>query len=132
MIQASDYFGRFKDSPEITDDIRKNVDKLLAKVSMLLSMIPYKTKITSGFRPKAYNKQIGGSVNSHHCYGRAIDLWDPDCVIGLWLKNNHEYLKQEGLYYESLSVTHKSELRKGRWIHLQIVPPRSGNIEFLP
>lgn len=132
MIQVSDYFRKFRGHKEITEQVEKNAAILIAKVSMLLSLIPYETKITSGFRTQAYNKQIGGSASSSHCFGQGIDLWDPDCVIGLWCVNNLEYLKEHGLFMESLTVTHKSEDRAGRWTHLQTRPTKSGNIVFLP
>lgn len=132
MLTVSDYFRRFRDSKEITDDFRKNAEKLISKVSLMLSMIPYKTTITSGFRPQAYNKQIGGSINSHHCFARAVDLWDPDKIIGNWCLSNETWLKQEGLFLEHPDVTLKSDDPKKRWIHVQIVAPRSGNTFFYP
>jgi hypothetical protein len=132
MIQASDYFRQFKDSQEITEKIRKNADKLLSKVCTLLSLIPYETKLTSGFRSKKYESKKGRSGNSAHCTGEAIDLYDPDKIIGEWCRANEAYLKQEGLHFEHLSVTHKSDRREGRWCHLTIRPPASGKIEFFP
>lgn len=132
MITVSDYFKQFRDSKEITDEIRKNASVLVSKVSMLLSLIPYETTITSGFRPQSYNKKIGGSPNSHHCYGRAIDLWDPEKIIGKWAQSNISYLIEHGLFVESLCVTHASEKPSGRWCHFQIVAPKSGSQIFFP
>ena len=132
MISVSDYFKQFRDSKEITDDVRKNASVLISKVSMLLSMIPYETTITSGFRPQSYNKKIGGSPNSHHCYGRAVDLWDPEMVVGKWAQSNIQFLLEHGLYMESLCVTHASEKPSGRWVHFQTVAPKSGSQIFIP
>lgn len=134
MLQVSDYFRQFRDSDEITEDVEKNAKVLIAKVSHLLSMIPYEgpVVITSGFRPKSYNKRIGGSPNSHHCYGNAIDLHDPDETIGKWAQNNIAYLREHGLFMESLCVTHKSEKPSGKWVHFQIKAPKSGSQIFLP
>ena len=121
MIQASDYFRQFSKSQEITDQIRKNADKLLAKVCTLLSLIPYDTKINSG-----------GSVNSHHCFGNAIDVHDPDKIIANWCINNESYLKDVGLHIETPDVTCASDDPLRRWIHFQQVPPKSGKVIFIP
>lgn len=133
MLQVSNYLGRFKDSPELTDDMRKDAQILISKVSELLSRAGIDDcVITSGFRPKSYNAQIGGSKNSLHCYCQAIDLADPDEKIGKWFQSNIQALIEIGLWAESLSVTHKSEKPSGKWVHLQIKAPRSGNRIFLP
>lgn len=132
MIQTSDYFKQFEKSQEITDQIRKNADKLLAKVCTLLSLIPYETTIVSGFRTKKWESKQGRSGNSAHCVGMAVDLKDPDKVIGNWCLANENYLKQEGLYVEHPDVTHKSERPEGRWCHISIRPTKSGNHIFYP
>lgn len=132
MIQSSDYFKQFAASQEITDQIRKNADKLLAKVCTLLSLIPYETTIVSGFRTKKWESKQGRSGNSAHCVGMAVDLKDPDKVIGTWLRSNEAYLRQEGLHFESLDVTHKSDDPNKRWVHITTRAPASGNIEFIP
>jgi hypothetical protein len=133
MIQASDYFRQFKDHKEITDQIKKNADKLIARVGVLLSLIPIeKPVITSGFRPQSYNKKIGGSPNSHHCFGNAIDIWDPDKKISEWCLHNIEYLKENSIFIENPEVTCKSEDRMRRWVHFQQVAPKSGNQVFNP
>lgn len=133
MIQLTDYFKQHADSSEITDQVRKNASVLIAKVSTLLSLIPIeKPIITSGFRPVSYNKSIGGSPNSAHCWGLAIDLLDSDKKIGEWCVTNVAYLVQEGLYMESLAYTHKSHIPEQRWVHLSTRRPKSGNTIFLP
>jgi uncharacterized protein YcbK (DUF882 family) len=133
MIQLSDYFKAHADSKEITEQVRKNATVLIARVSTLLSLIPIeKPVITSGFRPSSYNKSIGGSLNSAHCYGLAIDLLDSDKKIGEWCISNIAYLVQEGIYMESLCHTHRSHLPEKRWVHLTTRKPKSGNTVFLP
>lgn len=132
MITASKYFERFKDSPEVTEHVRKNADKLLGKICTLLSLIPIEAEISSGFRTQKYNEKIGGSKNSAHCTGEAIDLKDPDKVIGLWAQSNIGYLRDNGLYMETLTITHKSQRPEGRWCHLTVRSPRSGNTIFYP
>ena len=132
MITTAQYFERHKDSSEITDKVRKNAEKLIGLISTLLSLIPYETTISSGFRTQKYNEKIGGSPNSAHCTGEACDLSDPDKIVGLWCQSNVGYLAANGLYMESLSVTHKSPDPLKRWVHLSIKAPKSKNTIFYP
>jgi hypothetical protein len=133
MITASRYFERHADSPEITDQVRKNADKLIGLVSTLLSLIPFENPvITSGFRTKKQNEKVKGAVNSAHMTGEAIDLYDPDKVIGLWCQTNVGYLRANGLHMESLATTHKSHIPEQRWVHLTTRAPRSGNTIYFP
>lgn len=134
MIQLSDYFGKFEDSLELTPSLRKNAVKIISLTSELLSRFDpnFKITITSGFRPVSYNKQIGGSANSKHCFCQAIDIWDPDKLLGKWCLLNLETLKELGLYMESLTTTHAGDDPKKYWIHLQSVPPKSAHLVFIP
>jgi hypothetical protein len=133
MIQEKDYFGRWINHPEVTEQVKKNARVLIAKVSELLSRAGIQDiLVTSGFRPHAYNAQINGAKNSHHCFGNAVDLWDPDKKIGEFCQVNIEQLAEIGLWIESLSRTHASDRPQARWCHLQRVAPRSGARIFLP
>lgn len=132
MLSIRTYFGRFYDHKEKTEEVTKNATKLVAKASLLLSHFGEDRICTSGFRPSSYNKQIGGSPNSLHCRGLAIDLWDFDKKLGLWCKANENLLEELGLYLEDLSVTHAGDNPNKYWVHAQIVPPRSGKRWFIP
>ena len=132
MITTRQYFGKWKTSDGINDVVEKNAQILVCKVSLLMSLYGKELAITSGFRPFSYNKQIGGSDKSLHCYGQAIDLHDPDKSFGEWCVLNVEHLVQNGLYMESLTKTHLSQDPLKRWVHLQSKAPRSGNTIFLP
>lgn len=132
MLTEKEYFGRWISHPERTEEINKNAKVLLSKVSFLLSMYGKELVVTSGFRPKDYNISIGGSKNSAHCYAQAIDLWDRDKSFGKFCLDNIEVLKDQGLYMESLIVTHKGLDSKKWWVHLQVRRPASNNIVFMP
>lgn len=141
MLSLSEYFGRFKDNPELkTDseeggsgDLIREAKKTLARASELCSRAGTGTPaISSGYRPQSYNKAIGGSANSKHCFCQAIDLWDPDMVLGRWCLDNVRVLEEIGLWMESLVRTHASEDRLKRWVHLQTIAPKSGNRVFIP
>lgn len=126
----------FASLPEDTQEqYGKSMSALLGKVSEMLARINVnvaQVRVTSGWRPLAHNKAIGGSDKSHHIYCRAIDLWDPDKSIGRRSEQNIEAMRELGLYMESLKKTHEGSEPSKWWAHYQIVAPRSGNIIFLP
>ncbi len=136
-LTTTTLIGRFtKDFDALPDATKelylKNALKLTARVSELLSAYGKDLTVTSGWRPKSYNLQIGGSTNSHHCTCLAIDLWDPDKAFGLWCMANLNRLKEIGLYMEALTTTHKSPEKEKRWVHLQAIAPKSGSTVFNP
>jgi hypothetical protein len=45
-------------------------------------------KINSGFRSPSLNRAIGGSSNSQHCKGQAMDLDLSNKEVFNWIKNN--------------------------------------------
>ena len=75
--------------------------------------------ITSGSRCEKQNKKIGGSPKSNHVAGKAIDVVRTADLEKFILAN----LESLDIYIEDLSVTLT-------WIHVQIVPPKSGNRQF--
>ncbi len=133
MLLEKDYFGKWINHPEADEQVKKNARALISKVSELLSRAGIKDiTVTSGFRPSDFNKSINGAKNSHHCFGNAIDIWDPQKTIGEFCSTNIEQLAELGLWVESLSRTHASDRPQARWIHFQRVSPRSGSRIFLP
>jgi hypothetical protein len=77
--------------------------------------------ITSGSRCEKHNKKIGGSKNSNHVKGLALDLMRTDSLEDFILKN----LETLDIYIEDLAYTKN-------WIHVQIVPPASKKRIFKP
>jgi hypothetical protein len=120
-------------SLEVPEDLIPNARKIIALVSELASLANFQIKdVTSGYRSASYNKQIGGSPTSKHCFAQAVDIADPDKTFGLWLGSNLEALKERGCAMESLTITHASDDPMGRWIHIQSIIPPSGHLIFLP
>ncbi len=126
--------GREKKFPqEFTDEVSNNVNKIIARVSELLSrMGKTKVYVTSGWRSRSINASVGGSPHSCHLYGAALDILDSDKSIGEWCVNNIEALAEIGLWLESLTKTHASEDPQERWVHFQCVAPKSNSRIFLP
>src|SRR5699024_4417121 len=51
------------------------VDKnLLNKLQALRDRIKRPIIITSGYRTESHNRKVGGSKNSQHLYGKAVDI----------------------------------------------------------
>jgi uncharacterized protein YcbK (DUF882 family) len=111
MITPKEYLmGRDKDFPL---DMRQaiNMADLLSRVNHLIATFKISTRVTSGYRPSAINKNIGGAKMSTHTVCAGIDLLDTQGEIGKMLKSNVKILEEYGLYLESPDHT------KG-WIHL--------------
>lgn len=80
---------------------------------------------TSGYRGPEHNREIGGSPTSRHLKGVAVDILDRDGDFAAFVMTNHRLLEQIGLWVEDPHYTEG-------WVHLQSVPPRSGNRVFTP
>ncbi len=136
MITVEQYFGPWKDSPDATLERRRNAMRLLESVNPLLEayiadghelkMNPATGTLVSGetlggFRPQSC--QIG-APSSAHKQARAVDVYDPDGHLDLWL-NDETRLVQFGLYREHPDATRS-------WCHLTDRPPGSGRRTFMP
>lgn len=120
-------FDRRQTYPEYySPKISEAADALLLKVNALLRALPHDdTRVTSGWRPEPINRKVGGAAKSHHTTGHAVDLADPTGELARAIVRNQQLLVELGLYLESPNHT------KG-WVHLQDVPPKSGNRVFNP
>lgn len=136
-----DFWAQFNGLPEDAHcGLEKDANILVCKISLLMSRFGKYRKIVSGWRPESFNKATPGSApKSKHIYCQAADLEDVEGSLAKWCLSNIEALKEIGLYMESPDYTKTgSTLRPGLpainegWVHLQIVPPKSGNIVFIP
>ena len=128
MITLSDYYmGRDKEYPsDLTDKIKSNAESLLLKVNELLGFFGESRTCNSGWRPKAVQMKVNPkAMGSKHISGDAIDLEDKDGKLKEWCVFNQATLEELGLYMEHPSAT-------PTWVHLQQVPPASGNRIFKP
>lgn len=126
MITIDDYLmGREKKSP-LDEELEWNARATVERVNTLLSAYGKPITVSSGYRPKYVNdKTPGASPNSKHITCQAVDLTDPDLSLARWCMANLPWLSTIGLWMEHPDYT------KG-WVHLQTVPPKSGNRVFIP
>ena len=66
--------------------------------------------ITSGFRCKAVNEKVGGSKNSQHTFGYAVDI---DIGTPEQNKELFEFIIEKGYYFDQLIDENNYS-----WIHL--------------
>jgi hypothetical protein len=111
MILPKEYLmGRDKDFP--LDMLQAtNMANLLSRVNHLIATLKIEARVTSGYRPTALNKTIGGAKMSTHTVCAGIDLSDRDGSLGRLLRANSRLLEEYGLWLENPDFT------KG-WVHL--------------
>lgn len=112
---------------ETTPEIAANLDKLLAVLQAIRAAYGKPMVITSGLRSDADQKRINPSApKSKHLLGLACDVSDKDHALYNWLTaDNNKKAIEFGVYLEHKSATIN-------WVHLQIVPPKSGKRVFYP
>lgn len=113
MISVKEYLmGRDAEFP--LDMLQaRNMAELLSRVNWLLAKLEIETKVTSGYRPSAINKKIGGAKMSTHTVCAGIDLADSSGLIAKKFLDNLDLLEKVGLWLESPTYT------KG-WTHLDM------------
>jgi len=128
MITLQDYFNR-RDKQykaDLSTQVCISAAKLLDKVNPLLDMFGEKRGCNSGWRPKTLQMEINPRApNSKHITGDAIDIEDRDGKLKEWCVFNQDKLEALGLYMEDPAST-------PTWVHLQQLPPKSGNRIFKP
>lgn len=135
MILFKEYFGKFLDHKDATEEVKENAIVLLERVNDLLEysfefgvdmvLNPLtKTYISGakygGFRPQ--NCPIGAPKSAHKT-GEAVDIYDPKNLLDNWI--NDVILSRFNLYRESPLSTPK-------WTHLTTRSPKSNRRTFSP
>ncbi len=108
--------GKYKDrltSPELTNEVKSNIDKLLKQVNGFLQELGIiEVKVSSGFRPSSVNSTIKGAAKkSQHLLGLAVDLVDLTGDLEKKVSSRDDLLKKYGLWQES-------PLSTQGWVHL--------------
>ena len=118
---------------DLTDGIRRNAADTVAKANALLERAGFAQvcSVNSGWRPRQINAATpNASATSHHLTGCAVDLPDPDRALAIWCANHLDTLAEIGLWLEDPRWTYSKDGE--HWVHIQTVPPRSGNRVFVP
>lgn len=139
MITLSDYWmGRDKTYPlAMSPQLERNALTTIELANKLITLANGAGKkvcespntgsiVSSGWRPPAVNAATKGAApGSRHITGQAVDLYDPTGALAAWAISNQGVLKDLGLWMEHPSHT-------PTWLHVQTVPPQSGNRVFFP
>ena len=151
MISITDYFmGRDVLSPlEMTRGLTENAVRTVARVNRLLEhaaefgVVPgidrnTGTQVASGWRPRSVNDRTSNAAKaSNHIVGLAVDLQDTPArdLARFCVADNGAQLAVFDLYMEDPRWTLVLD-EHGRevdwWVHLQIVPPKSGRRIYIP
>lgn len=67
--------------------------------------------VTSGYRCKLLNQKIGGTPNSQHTRGQAVDI----IVYGITPKTLYEFIKNSGILYDQLIL---EQTKEAQWVHI--------------
>ena len=130
MITLDAYWkSRDKEYPdELTDEIRANAQRTVDRANALLERAGRSDihEVNSGWRPLAVNDAPANSgKSSRHLTAEACDLPDVDRTFATWCVDNLDVLREIGLWMEDPRWT-------PTWVHLQIVPPKSGKLVYIP
>ena len=112
------------------DVIEKNLTILFERVMELQDAAEMAFTITSGLRSDEKQMELISSgkskaVGSKHLAGAAVDIYDPEGILGKWCLDNLKTLERIGLWLEHPDHT-------PNWVHVQIMAPKSGKRVFIP
>lgn len=105
---------------------RDNLIKIAQKAELVREIAGCPLRVTSGLRPAAYNKQIGGAALSFHTKGLALDLVPRGDVSGYELREVLvDHLEELGLRMERLP-------KHAPWVHIDLGPVGRTGRYFYP
>lgn len=128
LLNGYDESIQFK--KEITPELLDNLEKTANTINEFLKfvgVVESKIIVNSGWRPLAVNEATANSAKkSNHILGLAVDLADPqnNFFKAFMTDENLSKAQELGIYFEN-------PLHTKTWVHLQIVPPKSGNRVFV-
>lgn len=136
MIQLEQYWmGRDRAyAKDLTDEIKANAAETIKRANRLIAIYQKATgdtrprSVNSGWRPPAVNSLTPGAAKkSKHMLGQALDIADASKTMKAWLMTaaGQKALVECELWMEHPDAT-------PTWVHVQIVPPGSGNRVFRP
>jgi len=107
------------DSGEISIEDYININQMALKLQELRNVVG-SINVNSGYRSESYNKKIGGSLNSYHLKGLAVDIkfdwshWNVESLLDII---NYLGFGNAGFYVRNGNMV---------WIHLDVGKPWLG------
>jgi len=98
------------------------VARKMEKIRELLGNKPI--TVTSGFRPKLYNKKIGGAEFSAHMKGLACDFQHSDLKAMIVRERLYPHLEDLKIRMENLP--------SANWVHIDLKEPGFSGRYFMP
>lgn len=117
-------------SHPLSDTLQENLLDLCDKLNALEKHCPwefYPTPGCSGYRTEEEQKRINPkAMRSSHIFGCAVDIDDYEGLIFEWCQDNIQLLVKFGIWLENPSADPDGHL------HMQSIPPKSGNRIYWP
>jgi len=120
LLTSSNRYPDRANSPDCTDEVKKNGTSLIEKVNALLNDLGIqKVDVTSGFRTASSNAQVANAAKkSLHMQGRAIDLLDnKEQSLAKLVQSRPDLLKKYDLWLENPDFT---KGKNTNWVHLDM------------
>lgn len=134
MLDIADYWmGRdSKFRLEWTEEIQDNGAETVMRINRLVDMYVSDTgnarmeTWASGWRPQGVNSKASNAAShSKHITAQAGDVRDPVRLFAGWCNRHLDELELCGLWMEDSRWCPS-------WVHLQTIPPKSGNRIYIP
>jgi hypothetical protein len=142
MFSLDEYVGDYAEHPDWTPEREGNAVKLMVACSSLekdLIALGVKFQINPKTRTQISGEGHGGfrtqdcpigAKHSNHKEGKAVDRYDPDGKIDVWIMGHQELLVKHGIYIEHPNYTNG-------WSHwgIKLTPddaPKSGAHVYIP
>lgn len=133
MISMDELLNNKYKLEDQSQNIQDALGVLLERVNKVREEYGKPMVVTSGLRTMADHLRIYAAkgivdqakipMKSHHLFGEAVDISDPNLELTSWLKANPDILEDAQLWCED---------KNANWVHFQTCPPKSGNRWFLP
>lgn len=107
----------------LTDQIQENLVKTFAKMDIVREYFGAPIIVHCTFRPPKYNELVGGSSDSQHVLGGAVDFHVKDfgCILAIKKINDEDMLDAWNM---------RMEQGTSGWIHLDTKPIQPGSARF--
>jgi hypothetical protein len=120
LLTSSNRYPDRANSPDCTDEVKKNGALLINRVNALLNELGVTSvDVTSGFRTASSNAQVANAAKrSLHMQGKAVDLLDDkEQTLAKLVDSRPDLLKKYDLWLENPDFT---KGKNTNWVHLDM------------